>query len=253
MRGRQEERMTTEWSDEQIDNVVNAYVCTNSEVGYEEENFMSAIQMPRMKRHNGKHVPYGPKSKGLTDAIRKELRRLIDAPDLDLGRIGHMALQADDLLSFTSTPEDVMRGKQTPVPPIGWDTNPNLGGASMATTGAETYGATVIRELVPALKSMMQGQKETPESLTYAIATARRHGMMDVAAELELKLVGKKLDGKRPVEGKLKSVEDFLDEEMLVTRGSVESIREEGRAARRKKKRPRSLPAHPTANGVVHS
>jgi len=203
--------------------VTNAYICTNSEVNWGVEDFM--VQMPRMK-HKGKHVPYGPKSKGLTDAIRKELRRLIDAPDLDLGRIGHMALQADDLLAFTSTPEDVMRGKQAMENGL----NPNIG---TTMSGAETYGATVIRELIPALKGMMQGQKETPESLTYAIATARRHGMMDVAAELELKLVGKKLDGQRPVEGKMPSMVDYLP----VTSASVETIREEGRSAKRKKKR----------------
>jgi hypothetical protein len=216
--------MTDEWSDEQIDDVVNAYVCTSSDMGYEEENFM--VQ-PRMKHR--KHVPYGPSSKGLIEAIRKELRRLIDAPDLDLGRVGHMALQADDLLSFTSTPEDVMRGKQSPGAPI----EPNLGSMS----SAETYGATVIRELVPALKSMMQGQKETPESLTWAIATARRAGMTDLAAELELKLVGKKLDGERPVEGKMKSIEDYLP----VTSESVEAIRREGRAAKQKKKSSKSI------------
>ena len=221
--------MTAEWSDEQINEVVNAYVCTNSEIGFEEENFMAQLQMPRMK-HKGKHVPYGPKSKGLTDAIRKELRRLIDEPDLDLGRIGHMALQADDLLVFTSTPEDVMRGKQTIPNGIAWD--PNLSGASPMSS-AETYGATVIRELVPALKSMLQGQKETPDALVYAIATARREGMTDLAAELEHKLVGKRLDGKRPVEGRA-TVEDYLP----LTRASVEGIREEGRVAKRKGKNP---------------
>ena len=217
--------------------VVNAYVCTSSDMGYEEENFM--VQ-PRMKHR--KHVPYGPASKGLIEAIRKELRRLIDAPDLDLGRIGHMALQADDLLSFTSTPEDVMRGKQIPGAPL----EPNFANVG----SAETYGATVIRELVPALKGMMQGQKETPESLTWAIATARRAGMTDLSAELEQKLVGKKLDGERPVEGKLKSVEEYLDEVTPVTRASVEGIRREGRKTKKSKK-PKALPAH--ANGAVHA
>jgi hypothetical protein len=228
VRGRQEGLVTAEWSDEQINDVVNAYVCTNSEIGFQEENFMAQLQMPRMK-HKGKHIPYGPKSKGLIQAIRKELRRLIDEPDLDLGRIGHMALQADDLLSFTSTPEDVMRGKQAPTIPVAWD--PNLGGGVMSS--AETYGATVIRELVPALKSMLQGQKETPDALVYAIATARREGMTDLAAELEQKLVGKRLDGKRPIEGR-STVEDYLP----VTSASVEGIREEGRAAKRKGKKP---------------
>lgn len=222
------------------DDVVNAYVCTSEEMGFgefEEEYPMAQIQMPRAKKHHsGKHVPYGPKSKGLTDAIRKELQRLLDAPDLDLGRIGHMALQADDLLSFTSTPEDVMRGKQAAVPPVGWDGN-TIGGLTPMSS-AETYGATVIRELVPAFKSMMQGQKETPETLTYAIAAARRAGMTDLAAELELKLVGKKLDGERPIDGKIASIEDYLP----VTSASVEGIREEGRAAKRKnKKKSRSI------------
>ena len=195
----------TEWSDQQINAVVDAYVCTSSDIGFQEDDFT----MPIPIRPKHKHVPYGPASKPLVKAVRKELQRLLDAPDLDLGRLGHMALQAEDLLAFTSTPEDVMRGKQTS---SGMEPNVGLSamsssaetyGATIMSSSAETYGATIIRELMPALKSLTQSKNETPEQLVFAIATARREGMTDLAAELETKLVGKRLDGQRQANGNI--------------------------------------------------
>ncbi len=131
----------------------------------------------------------------LVEAIRKELIVLVKMPDLaaHLGTIARMARQADDLLVVVKAPEAVMR-----------DEHAILGATAItvpavAANGAETYGASILRQLIPALQSYQKAQHETPEALVHAITLARRNGMTDVAAELEKKLTGKPLDGERPV------------------------------------------------------
>src|SRR5208337_5079347 len=78
-------------------------------------------------------------------------------------------------------------------------------GVADSPNGIESFGAQFIRQLVPALAAIQQRTTETPELLAIAIATARRSGMTDVAAALEEKLVGKRLDGPRPVNGTVDS------------------------------------------------
>jgi len=156
---------------------------------------------PPMKlRYNPqkKDITYGPPPKHLVAAIRKELRRLLDLPDLDanLGAIGRFAMQADDLLMHVKAPEAVMRDEHEITLPAMPNTAPNV----------ETYGATILRELV---SGGMQ-KHDAAEHLVEAIATARRAGMPDVAAALEVKLTGKALDGARPVTGALPTVESLL-------------------------------------------
>jgi len=150
-----------------------------------------ATAIPKRPRKLKKTIKYGPAPKGLLNEIRKELRRRIEEPNLDenLGAIGRFAMQADDLLAHVKAPEAVMREEHA-------ITLPGPGGDP---SGVETYGATIVRQLIPLIQSYQQTQRETPESLVYAIASARRAGMTDVAMELEKKLVGKTLDGPRPV------------------------------------------------------
>lgn len=157
--------------------------------------------MPKLRYNpQKKDITYGSPPKHLVAAIRKELRRLVEMPDLDasLGQIGRFAMQADDLLMHVKAPEAIMRDEHAITLPATPNTAPNV----------ETYGAIILKELVAGLQQ--QPKHDSPEHMVEAIATARRHGMTDVAAALEAKLTGKALDGERPVTGALPTVESFL-------------------------------------------
>ncbi len=147
-------------------------------------------------------IQYGPAPKHLVEAVRKELRRLVEQPDLDahLGMIGRLANQADDMLMCIKSPEAVMRDEHGVEVP----------GIVSTANNVETYGAAILRQLIPALSGYQKAQQESPESLVHAITTARRAGMTDVAAELEKKLCGKALDGKRPISSPFATVDDYL-------------------------------------------
>ena len=138
-----------------------------------------------------KNIVYGPAPKHLVKAVRDELRRLIELPDLDanLGTIARFAHQADDMLMCVKAPEAVMRDEHNVMVP----------GILQGAPNAETYGATILRQLLPAIQNF--NKQESPSMLVDAIANARRLGMTDVAAELEKKLTGgKALDGERPID-----------------------------------------------------
>lgn len=146
------------------------------------------------KQHEKRDIEYGPAPKHLVASIRKVLRELVEKKDLDqyLGEIGRFAMQADDLLMHVKSPEAVMKTEHGVTVPIA---------ATSPMSGPETYGANIIRQIIPLLQQYQHAQKETPEALAYALVTARRAGMTDVSAELEKKLLGKSLDGKRPISG----------------------------------------------------
>jgi hypothetical protein len=149
----------------------------------------------------------------LVEAIRIELKKLVEMPDLDvhLGEIARVAHQADDLLVCLKSPEAVMQGEHaiTAMPGVGLALGPN---------NPETYGATMLRQLVEAFSAKKQANNESPEAITEALAVARREGMTDVAAELEKKLLGKAIDGtpwggddKKPVlSSEPPTVDDYL-------------------------------------------
>lgn len=157
-----------------------------------------------MPKKETRDIAYAPAPKHLVAAIRKQLRELVEKPDLEqyLGQIGRFATQADDMLMMVKSPEAVMKSEH----------GVTLPGTSAAPANPESYGAALMRQLMGALTQYQQAQKESPESLTFALVTARRNGMNDVAAELEKKILGKPLDGERPVDGKMKTIEDFLKE-----------------------------------------
>lgn len=155
----------------------------------------------------------------VVEAIRIELKKIVDDPDLEnrLDELGRIANQSCDLLSCLKSPEAVMRHEHRIIGgmPVGGGLG---GGMAMAAPGnAETYGAQILRQLVPALMEYQRASKETPERLTEALATARREGMTDVADELEKKLLGKVLDGsmwdggKKPIAGP-PTVDDYLQD-----------------------------------------
>lgn len=154
----------------------------------DEEDSMSLQRKPKVKS-----IEYGPAPKFLVDAVRKQLRLMIEAPDLDanLGNISRFAMQSDDMLTSVKAPKAIMRDEHAITLPGTPDMPPNI----------ETYGANFLRTLVAQLTAHQDAALHSPEMLVSAIAAARRDGMPDVAAELERKLLGKGLDGARPVDG----------------------------------------------------
>jgi len=145
--------------------------------------------------------------KHLVEAIRKELRAMTEGAelDVDLSRIAKFADRAQEMLLSITDPVARMKRRYSLTP---FSSNPSpdvaeeMGMAmpAMPTVGGvETYGASILRQIIPALKEYQQAQKETPGALVDAIASARRMGMTDVASELEKKLCGKPLEGARPI------------------------------------------------------
>lgn len=136
-------------------------------------------------------IQYGPAPKALVRAVRAELQRLINLPELDqnLGMIGRFAHQADDMLMCVKDPVAIMKNEHGVTVP----------GVASEASNVETYGASVIRQILPALVGYQKAQQETPYMLVQALVSARQAGMTDVSAELEKKLLGKSLDGKRPI------------------------------------------------------
>jgi hypothetical protein len=179
------------------------HICTIDETDQIGEEDM-VMPLPALKyKPQKKDIKYGPAPKQLVDAVRAEMLKLVKAKDFEdqLGTIGRLANQAGDLLMCLKTPEAVMKNEHGIVVP----------GVLSAPSNVETYGATMIREIMGAVQS--QGKKDSPEDLVRAIALAREHGMTDLSAELEVKLTGKKLDGKRPMKrAGVKTAEDYLDE-----------------------------------------
>jgi hypothetical protein len=170
-------------------------------------------------------------SKELVSALRKELRRLVedDALGHNLERISIISKRAADLVMALRSPEETWKKHKGHhlIPSFGVSPNvaeefssfgpSSLYGSSSSmmqnpptSMGVETYGSSVIKQILPALKEYQQAMKETPQALVDAIATARRMGMTDVAAELEKKLCGKSLDGERPISSDLVTIGDYL-------------------------------------------
>jgi hypothetical protein len=152
-----------------------------------------SLTLPRPKPPKKKTIEYGPAPKHLVEAVRKELRRLVDLPDLDanLGMISRFAMQSDDMLTSVKAPKAIMRAEHEVTIP----------GVTDAPGNVETYGANFLRTIFAQIGAQQSAAMQSPEMLVGAIAAARRDGMTDVAGALEKKLLGQPLDGARPVDG----------------------------------------------------
>jgi hypothetical protein len=175
---------------------LSAFICTINET-LEESMQSSVMPIPPRRFHpEKKDFKYGKPPKSIIEAVRKELKKLLDAPDLEdrLGEIGRAALQADDFVMCFRAPEVRMHAEH----------KITLPGVVSQPTNAETYGATVIREALAAIKDFKTAESQRdfdkPTEIILAITAARQAGMTDVSAALETKLLGKALGGVRPVE-----------------------------------------------------
>lgn len=161
-----------------------------------------------------------PEASLIGEALRAELLRHIQDGALTAGKARAVARIADAAGRFLEqvSPSAGDGLAQLPGEAVGYAAMPASAGVGMPLLGyaspaigqaslagdnpAETMGARVIRELVTSMGDILRAigkPKETVESLLYALVMARREGMPDVAAALEEKLLGRKLDGDRPV------------------------------------------------------
>jgi len=209
------------------------FVCTIDESMMGEESMN--LKLSKRKTPQKRDIDYGPAPKHLVEAIRKQLLTLVNLPDLEdhLGTIGRFANQAEDTLMVIKPATSIMRAEHEvtmPAAPEGANT-------------LEAFGANFLRELISGVSGIQKGAMESPESLTMAIATARRHGMHDLAAALETKLVGHPLDGARPVDGSIASY--------LAPPPSIETpaALPAGKKKRAKKSHMNGTSSHATAGG----
>lgn len=130
----------------------------------------------------------------MKEAMRDEMRRILDDGEFTVtscSTLMRMAEAARDFLRANAVkPEDLTTDQESGADVIG------IGPAAPV---AETFGSKMIRELLAAMPDLVRMQRENPGSLVQAIAMARSQGMPDVAAALEKRLVGARLDGARPV------------------------------------------------------
>ena len=173
--------------------MTQVFTCQIDETSMGEEDEEEPMSLSLRRQPKVKSIEYGPAPKFLVEAVRKQLRLMIEMPDLDanLGNIGRFAMQSDDMLTIVKAPKAIMRDEHAVTLP----------GTPDMPSNVETYGANFLRTIVAQLTAHQNSALQSPEMLVSAIAAARRDGMPDVAAELEKKLLGKGLDGARPVGG----------------------------------------------------
>jgi len=134
-------------------------------------------------------------STAVAEAIRVEIRHVLDEGPFTIqvaSRVERIAMAARSILGAVgNVPEAIARIKDDQAD----DANPIANSSA-----AETFGARLIQEIVAVLPAVLgRKQEQSPEALTQALVVARSYGMTDVAAELEKKLVGRVLDGERPI------------------------------------------------------
>jgi len=141
----------------------------------------------------------------LVESIRAELLKLVQGDlDKNLVAIGKLSSRARDLFMVLKNPEAAVKGRRISSYEDGEDSY-SSSGTVMSNPGslngsAETFGAKAIREIIGVLPSLLSMQNETPSSLVIAASIARDRGMTDLSAEIERKLVGRVLEGDRPID-----------------------------------------------------
>lgn len=155
-------------------------------------------------------------SVALSEALRAEIRTALEAGGKPFSiavarRVYDLAIAARDLLVTASgnsvgSAIEAVEDSQGPLDSV---TGPSATPAP--TIVAETFGARMIRELLAAIPMLRNETRESedPKALVHALAEARRHGMTDVAVELEKKLFGRVLEGLQPVAPTLDEENDF--------------------------------------------
>ena len=220
--------------------MTQVFTCQIDETSMGEEDEEEPMSLSLRRQPKVKSIEYGPAPRFLVEAVRKQLRLMIEMPDLDanLGNIGRFAMQSDDMLTIVKAPKAIMRDEHAVTLPGTPDMPPNV----------ETYGASFLRTIVAQLTAHQNSALQSPEMLVSAIAAARRDGMPDVAAELEKKLLGKGLDGARPVGG---TIAALMAEHGIDMPAAETEAPKRGKGRRKKTPAPAPVDAHAHQNGAT--
>lgn len=141
------------------------------------------------------------KNEQLAEALRQKLREIIDQPISfrSLLELEETARLGRELLIVGKDPE-ALRGKRLRSGNVSYVSSNSLAAVSMDgdddgslaySSPAETFGATVIREIVGVASALMGSRNEpTPLEIVTAAALAQEKGMTELAQKLTAKLVG---------------------------------------------------------------
>jgi len=131
----------------------------------------------------------------LADALRVEIQKVLDEGPFTIQTAMRIERIADAAKSVLAAAGGVAAAIERVKTDQTADENPIA-----YSSAAETFGARMVQEIVAVLPQLLGARtQQSPEALVHALVMARLHGMTDVAAELETKLVGRPLDGERPV------------------------------------------------------
>ncbi len=133
----------------------------------------------------------------LVEAIRKELRALLDAEKFDLHaltQISQFAERSHQLLASLDPRLNAVDPCSSVNPGYPSYTDP----MEEDSTSNEGYGANMVRQIVSVAKSFQR--KDSLVAIVKALAVARENGLDDVAAELQAKIAdrssGEEANGK---------------------------------------------------------
>jgi len=139
----------------------------------------------------------------LSEALRSEIRSALEADgkpfDVNVARrVYDLAIAARDMCvaATSGVKEAIAQIKDTDGPMESLDSSDTPESQMQA---SETFGARLIREIMAMLPMLQQKKTDDPKALVHALAEARKHGMTDVAEELEIKLFGCVLSGPHPI------------------------------------------------------
>lgn len=169
----------------------------------------------------------------LAEALRNEIRKALDADgkpfDVVIAqRVYDLAIAAKDMcVAATAGVGETIKTIANNGGPIESLGELEPGAPAVQVQASETFGARILRELMATFKPPKPEQN--PGDLVLALADARRHGMTDVAEQIEIKLFGAALTGPKPIadtidvpegsyehgfaDGKLGAMPCFTDEE----------------------------------------
>jgi hypothetical protein len=154
----------------------------------------------------------------LAEALRTEIRTILDADGKPFtiaiaARIMKLAEAAKTVLVASGGVAEAIAHVEDLKTPSDEDDDVSPMTAPKP-TAAETFGTRMIQEFIAILPVIF---KKSDDSLMPLLIMARKHGMTDVAAELEAKMFGKPLDGDRPFKA-----DEFIDAESAHTNGAAQ-------------------------------
>lgn len=164
-----------------------------------------ATELPA-KKNGAPHAHAHPQiPKAIVDAIRSEMKALVEAEDLDANLIllEQLAGRARELFMTFKAPHARFTRRGPGGIGYAYAGDVSYGGSTLYTSGfpassqfvgaPEQFGAKAIREIISILPELLAGRSESasPDKLVDAIAAAKKNGEEEIAKELTARLLAK--------------------------------------------------------------